>query len=105
MSWAGRSVKPRWFDEREGRLSIDEYVVKVKREEDKIPKKDLIKEILELLDGYKKELISRGVDITHKQIIESIHIPEILTVSSVGSVTYFTYKEEAFTVWFDGEIV
>lgn len=105
MSWFGKHVKVASFDNRGGRLSVAEYEDKVKRGEDKNPKKGLIKEISKLLDGYKNELSGKGVDISHKQVVESIHIPEILIVSPLGNVTYFTYKEEAFTIWFDGEIM
>lgn len=110
MSWFGKHVKVASFDEREGRLSVDEYVEKVNQSKSDMcaeseHKLRLHKELVSILDNTKTSLKEKGVDVSFKEVVDNIYIPEILIVSPLGNVTYFTYKEEDFTIWFDGEIV
>ena len=112
MSWfsSSRHTKVTSFDDKERRLSVDEYVAKVKQSEAKEnsireQKKDLQKELTSLLQKLKDSLKEKGVDVSFKEAVDNIHIPEIEEIYWLPEESFILYKNILFQVTKDDKVL
>ena len=109
MSWFGKHVKVASFDEREGRLSIDEYVEKVNQSKsdrcaESEQKLRLHKELVSIIQNIKTSLKEKGVDVSFKEVVDNIYIPEIEKDLWLPEVSFITYKNILFQVTKDDRV-
>ena len=103
MSWFSRSVKDTIFDNRGGRLSVDEYVEKINQSKAEMcaeseHKLILHKELVSVLQSVKASLKEKGLDVDFKEIVDNIYIPEIEVDIYLPEVSFIFYKNTAFQV-------
>lgn len=109
MSWFSRSTKDTLFDEREGRLSVDEYVAKVKQTKDKEnaereQRTALQSELMSILQKLKDSLKEKGLDVSFKEVVDNIYIPEIENDTWLPEFSIITYKNTLFQVTKDDRV-
>ena len=91
------------------RLSVDEYVHKVKQRNhkevvDEIMKEVFRPEILDTLTSYREYLTSKGVDVTLKDIVDNVYISSIEPTNWLPEVSFFKYKGREYHISKDGVI-
>lgn len=103
MSWFGKHVKVASFDNKGGRLSVDEYVEKVNQSKsnrcaESEHKLRLHKELVGILQNIKASLKEKDVDASFKEVVDNIYIPEIEKDIWLPEVSFITYKNILFQV-------
>lgn len=109
MSWFGTHVKVASFDNKGGRMSVDEYVEKVNQSksdrcDESEHKLRLHKELVGSLQSIKASLKEKGVDVSFKEVVDNIYIPEIEKDIWLPEVSFITYKKYAFQVTKDDKV-
>ena len=109
MSWFGKHVKVASFDNRGGRLSVDEYVEKVNQSKsDRCAESELLfrlhKELVSILQNTKASLKEKGLDVSFKEVVDNIYIPEIEEDICLPEVSFITYKKHSFQVTKDDKV-
>jgi len=103
MSWFSTKTKVAVFNNRDRRLSVDEYVAKVKQAEaDRCAESEhklrLHKELVSVLQNIKASLKEKGVDVSFKEVVDNIYIPEIEKDTQLPEVSFIRYKNIIFQV-------
>ena len=109
MSWFSTRTKVTPFDNREGRLSVDEYVEKVKQSKaercaESERKLRLHKELVSILQNTKASLKDKGLDVSFKEVVDNIYISEIDVDIQLPEVSIISYKNIIFQVSEDDKI-
>ena len=92
-----------------GRLTVEEYVHKIKQIHhkevvDKTMKEVFRPEILNILISYKEDIASKGVDVTLKDIVDYVYISSIEPTNWLPEVSFFKYKGREYQISKDGVI-
>ena len=105
MSW----FSSHRFYNKKGRLSVDEYVAKVKQSEDEKnaehEQKAVLKpELISLLQKLKDSLKEKGLGVSFKEIVDNIYIPEIENDTWPPEVSFIFYKNMTFQITKDDKV-
>ena len=92
-----------------GRLTVEEYVHKIKQIHhkevvDKTMKEVFRPEILNILLSCREDLASKGVDVTLKDIVDNVYILSIEPTTWLPEVSLFKYKGREYHISKDGVI-
>ena len=109
MSWFSSRNKVVPFDDRGGRLSVDEYVEKVNQSKaERCAESEhrliLHKELVITLQSVKASLKEKGLDVNFKEVVDNIYIPEIEKDIWLPEVSFILYKNRGFQVTKDDKV-
>ena len=92
-----------------GRMSVEEYAYKVKKDQGLKCYEDEVKsifkvELYELLKFYEDKLRNRGLEVSYKDIVDYVYIAEITPSTWLPEASFFYYKDMLFQISKDGRL-
>ena len=90
-------------------VCVDEYVEKVKQSKsDRCAESEhklrLHKELVSIIQNVKASLKEKGLDVSFKEVVDNIYIPEIENDTWLPEVSFIFYKNIPFQVTKDDKV-